>query len=49
MSNAPDSNEAKKRRRTRSIVLGLILGVVAIAFYVLTLVKMGPSILDRTL
>jgi hypothetical protein len=37
----------KKARRSRSIALALALGALVIIFYVTTLVKFGPSILDR--
>lgn len=37
------------RRRKRSIVLGIVLAIVAVLFYVLTLVKMGPGLFDRAL
>lgn len=43
------SSEFNARRRKRSIALGLALGLVVLIFYVLTIVKMGPSILDRPL
>lgn len=41
--------EAIKRRRRRSIALGLVLGGLVLIFYVLTIVKMGPGILNREL
>ena len=37
----------KKARRSRSIAIGLALAALVVLFYVLTLVKFGPSILDR--
>jgi len=37
----------KKARRSRSVALALALGALVIIFYVTTLVKFGPSILDR--
>ncbi len=39
----------KKARRSRSIAIGLALAVMVIIFYVATLVKFGPAILDRAL
>ncbi|MBO6719008.1 MAG: hypothetical protein JJ913_13705 [Rhizobiaceae bacterium] len=39
----------KKARRSRSIALGLALGALVIVFYVITLAKFGPAILDRVL
>jgi hypothetical protein len=44
-----DDAEFLARRRRRSIALGLVLGAVVIIFYVLTIVKMGPHVLDRPL
>jgi t-SNARE complex subunit (syntaxin) len=41
--------EAVKRRRKRSIVLGLVLAGLVVIFYVLTIVKMGPAVFQRTL
>jgi hypothetical protein len=40
--------EARNRRR-RSIAIALALGAFALLFYVLTIVKMGPGILNRPL
>lgn len=37
------------RRRRRSIALGLVLGAIVLIFYVLTIVKLGPHVFDRTL
>lgn len=37
------------RRRKRSIALGLVLGAVVVIFYVLTITKMGPGVLNRQL
>lgn len=37
------------RRRKRSIALGIILALVVVIFYALTIVKMGPSIMNRPL
>lgn len=39
----------KRRRRSRSIALALALAVFALTFYILTIVKMGPHLFDRTL
>jgi len=41
--------ELVARRRRRSIALALALGALAIIFYVLTIVKMGPALFDRPL
>lgn len=41
--------EIKARRRKRSIAIALALGALVVVFYALTIVKMGPAILDRAL
>lgn len=45
----PISVEEAKRRRARSIAIGVALGALAILFYVVTIAKMGPQILHRPL
>jgi hypothetical protein len=35
------------RRKRRSVALGLLLAGLVVFFYVITLVKTGPSILSR--
>jgi hypothetical protein len=42
------TEEQKRRRRARSIALALVLGALAVLFYVVTLVK-GPGVLNRPL
>lgn len=37
----------KKARRSRSIAIGLALAALVVLFYVITLVKFGPAILNR--
>jgi hypothetical protein len=44
-----DDKEAAARRRRRSLVLAAVLGALAIIFYVLTIAKMGPDVLNRPL
>jgi hypothetical protein len=39
----------KKARRSRSIALALALAALVVIFYVTTLAKFGPAILDRAL
>ena len=46
---SPQDDEQLKRRRRRSIALGLVLGGLVLIFYVLTIVKMGPGVLNREL
>jgi hypothetical protein len=36
-----------KRRRARSVTIALILAAMVVLFYVVTLVKLGPGVLDR--
>jgi hypothetical protein len=43
------SPEQLKRRRSRSIAIALALGALALLFYVVTIAKMGPQILNRSL
>ena len=43
------TEEERKRRRTRSIALALTLGALVILFYAVTVVRIGPAILDRPL
>lgn len=37
----------KKTRRRRSIAIALVLVAMVVLFYVATIVKFGPAILDR--
>jgi hypothetical protein len=41
------SPEALKSRRQRNIAIGLAVGFFALLFYAVTIVKLGPGILDR--
>lgn len=41
--------EAEGRRRKRSIALGLALGALVLVFYIVTIIKMGPGVMDRPL
>ena len=44
----PRLSEAElKRRRARSIAIGLALGFLALLFYVVTIAKLGPQVLVR--
>jgi hypothetical protein len=43
------TDEQKRRRRARSIAIGLTLGALALLFYVVTIVKLGPGVLVRPL
>ena len=39
--------EEQKRRRNRSFALALTLGVLVLLFYVVTIAKLGPGVLQR--
>jgi hypothetical protein len=41
------TEEQRRRRRNRSIALGLVLAALAVLFYAVTVVKLGPGILNR--
>jgi hypothetical protein len=53
MNDKPDgivlTEEQRRRRRNRSIALGLVLAALAILFYAVTIVKLGPAIMNRPL
>lgn len=38
-----------KRQRARSIAIGLALGFIVLMFFVVTIAKMGPQVLNRPL
>ena len=39
--------EQAKRRRARSIAIGLVLAGLVVLFYVVTIAKLGPGVLNR--
>ena len=39
----------QRRRRGRSIAIALVLGFMVLMFYAVTIAKLGPQILVRTL
>ena len=41
------SEDQQKRRRGRSIAIALVLVALVVVFYAITLVKLGPSVLER--
>lgn len=43
------TEEQRRRRRARSIAIALVLAGLAVLFYVVTIVKIGPQILNRPL
>ena len=44
-----EQEEWVRRRRTRSIAIGLALAALVVLFYVATLVRMGGNVLNRPL
>ena len=43
------TEEQKRRRRARSIALGVTLGVLVLLVYIVTIVKLGPGVMNRPL
>ncbi|PWK68157.1 hypothetical protein [Aminobacter sp. AP02] len=43
------TDKQKKARRSRNIAIGLALAALVIIFYLATIAKFGPAILDRSL
>ena len=43
------TEEHKRRRRARSIAIALTLGALVLLFYIVTIVKLGPGVLNRPL
>jgi len=41
------TEEQKRRRRARNIAIALVLGALVVLFYVLTIVKLGPGVMNR--
>jgi ferric-dicitrate binding protein FerR (iron transport regulator) len=41
--------EEQKRRRARSLAIALALAALALLFYVVTMAKLGPQVLNRGL
>jgi len=41
--------EQQRRRRARSIAIALTLGVLVLLVYIVTVVKLGPGVLNRPL
>jgi hypothetical protein len=41
------TDKQKRARRSRSIAIGVALAVLVVLFYVATVAKFGPAILDR--
>jgi hypothetical protein len=43
------TEEQKRRRRARSIAIALVLAALVALFYVVTIVKLGPGVMNRPL
>lgn len=43
------TEKQKKARRNRSIAIGVVLAVLVVLFYVVTIVKIGPEIMNKPL
>ena len=43
------TEEQKRRRRARSIAIALALAALVVLVYVVTIVKLGPGVLNRPL
>jgi hypothetical protein len=43
------TDEQKRRRRARSIAIALALGAFVVLLYLVTIVKLGPGVLNRPL
>lgn len=51
-TQTPEQHQAAElaaRRRRRSVALGLVLFALVVIFYVLTIIKLGPSVFQRQL
>ena len=43
------SPEQKRRQRARNLAIGLTVAFLCVLFYAVTIVKLGPGILNRAL
>jgi hypothetical protein len=41
--------EQQRSRRARSLAIAVVLGALVVLFYAVTLVKLGPGVLNRPL
>jgi hypothetical protein len=41
------SQEQQRKRRGRSIAIGVALAALVVIFYVVTIIKLGPNVLDK--
>jgi len=47
--NTVTQEEFQRRRRKRSIALALVLAALVIIFYAVTVVRLGPEVMNRPL
>lgn len=43
------TDEQKKKRRSRSVAIALVLAALVVLFYVVTIIKLGPGVMNRPL
>ena len=43
------TDDQKKRQRSRSVAIAIALGLLVVMFYAITIVKMGPEVLNRAM
>jgi len=43
------TDEQRRRQRGRSVAIAVVLACLVVLFYVVTIVKLGPGILERPL
>jgi hypothetical protein len=43
------TEEQKRKQRARSIAIGLVIAALVAMFYLLTIYKLGPAVLQRDL
>jgi hypothetical protein len=43
------TEEQRRRQRGRSIAIAVALAVLVVLFYLVTIVKLGPGVMDRPL
>lgn len=41
------TDDQKKRQRNRSVAIAFALGALVVIFYAITIVKMGPGVINR--
>jgi hypothetical protein len=41
------TEQQKKNQRSRSLAIGWVLGALVVLFFIVTIVKLGPAVLNR--